>query len=1360
MTAAPRPRSHRLLIGLGVTGALVVGAVWLVQTPWFGRRIAGVLERMVEQATGERVTIGGVRIELLRRVVTVQGLVIQHQSENSEHNGRTVVAVEEVSVALGLRQGKPRIRRLEVERPSVHLHLDEGKLREFRGVAKAAVDGPPPTQLPWDELYIRDGAFSLAAAYGDDVLGELQLEGLDAAPGVAPGTMMLDAGMVEFRIGEVTQAASAVHLPDLVVSPARVAAPRIALEFPDLSVAGSLDLSPDGPISGMFTVSTRIEAWAPLMPGRASASGSLHADVELAGETRAPVLGGAVLGQDLVLILQPPPQRAERGPIHYDLGEITAAWRLRERQLLLEPLDALWAGGELTINGAVDLASKGAWASITGHDLSLAKALTALDASPAPWVDMAADLEIQAAGTVQPLRLAGSWTLAATDLRAAGGPVPATEPLLYMPRIRARGQLGVDIDGLDIIARPISTPRSDGQISARIGFGPVGPLSIDLALDHLDMRDLAPLADMGMAGSGSLRGWLGGPFDDLSARASLDVSGLELWGLPFADRATSELLWQDQVHLSFPDIRGKRARTPLKAAVALDFRDPTTLDLQLLVPGGYLADVMGIFLDIPGLDAGMQGSLELRGPVRALDGESRVELSDIDLFGERFEIGEATGWMDQGRFTLDEAVLWRAGGQEAVVARGSVGAGWAANIDLRAGGLRLEEMDLLTSLEGRLKGELSLDAAVGGTLMRPEPRGLLRLRDTRFARSLVPDSALSFETRDGVLFFGGRLASGGAAPERDSLSGHLVAAADGDSGSLDVAGTLGLWDQQPYAIEAALSGFPVSLFYSEAPDGSEVDASISGLASVSGRFGDQPTPVAISARIDETRLAWSRHDLAARAPWTWEQAGEDFAVDGLTLAGGRTALSFSGQHKQGGETRFGGGGLIDLDLLRMVVPGLERADGIAAVEVGAISLDGRIRPEVELEVEGLTVRGDWFPATIEDIAARVRATPDRATIEAITGRLGGGSIAGKGTIDTERFLPYRYDLMARGDEIQVRYFDFLPMIQGDADLTFTGPSDSPLLAGRLDVTDMLFSERIDWESWVLAVSDEVLSGAFQEEGRDWFSMELTIGADQTVRVRNNVADLTASGELRVIGDTSRPGLLGRVRAEPGGRVYLKEREFELLRGELRFVDPYTFDPELDFALTTDVRTSEREYRVDALVGGNWTGWRTTTRSDPDLPQADVNALLVFGMTREEMERTGALGRALAIEGSDVLFSSIGIVERAEEGIFRLRGLQPLLDPFRPDRLDLVSGTSERGSGTVSSELRLLYENDLEDIGWRGGLLLVEQNVGGGRDTYVGLEQRLAKRLYLRGFWSNEEQERSLDIGGAYGLEIQTRWELP
>ena len=89
-----------------------------------------------------------------------------------------------------------------------------------------------------------------------------------------------------------------------------------------------------------------------------------------------------------------------------------------------------------------------------------------------------------------------------------------------------------------------------------------------------------------------------------------------------------------------------------------------------------------------------------------------------------------------------------------------------------------------------------------------------------------------------------------------------------------------------------------------------------------------------------------------------------------------------------------------------------------------------------------------------------------------------------------------------------------------------------------------------------------------------------------------------------------------------------------------------------------------------------------------------------------------------------------------------------------ERIDLVSGVSERGSGTVSSELRLLVEKDLD---WT--TLIFEQNLSRAVDTYIGFEKRLARLFYVRTYWARDQVGRRLDIGGAYGLELKLLTEF-
>ncbi|MFT5684645.1 MAG: autotransporter translocation and assembly factor TamB, partial [Myxococcota bacterium] len=708
----------------------------------------------------------------------------------------------------------------------------------------------------------------------------------------------------------------------------------------------------------------------------------------------------------------------------------------------------------------------------------------------------------------------------------------------------------------------------------------------------------------------------------------------------------------------------------------------------------------------------------------ALDGEIRLSMTEVELYGEYFPEGEVVAWMEGGRFTLERLELRRprARGEESLYARGSIGKGYATNLEIVAGGVRLEQLDNLIRRDVPLSGDVLLDVHVGGTLMEPEPSGRLALRNSWLANRPLDETTVFFETDDGTMQIAG------------GVAGHR----------LGLEGWIELWDAQRYAIFAALDDFPMHVLYPEAPDGTPVRSLVGGRIAVSGAAEE---PVTIDATIETASLEWEGHDLRSEKPWRFTQDGTAFTLRDVSLVGGETAVAFGGTRRADGTLLFAGGGVLDLDLLRLVVPDMTAADGVADLNLSITGSAGDVRPVVDATLSDAMIEGGWFPHPIESIDGRLSAAPDGYDIREMTGRLGGGELAVSGRIDAENWRPTRYDLSADLDAARVRYLDFLPPITGDAALTISGPANDLLMSGDITVHEMLFADRIDWESWVLELSEERLVGAVSAETDDLFSMDITVTADDTIRMRNNVADLTAGGKLTIIGDTSRPGVIGFVRAQPGGRVLLKERNFELLRGELNFVEPFSFDPDVDISMNTTISTRERDVSVDYQVLGRYSDWYAQTSSDPPLAQADINALLLFGMTREELERYGGLSSALLIESGDLFASKFGLVERVGEGIFQY-------DIFRLDRVDLVSGVSERGLA-VTSELRVLAEKDIgEDT-----RLTLEQNLNRVDDTYLSLEQRLARRLYLRGYWATEQEGRYMEIGGAYGLDFNLRWEL-
>jgi hypothetical protein len=100
-----------------------------------------------------------------------------------------------------------------------------------------------------------------------------------------------------------------------------------------------------------------------------------------------------------------------------------------------------------------------------------------------------------------------------------------------------------------------------------------------------------------------------------------------------------------------------------------------------------------------------------------------------------------------------------------------------------------------------------------------------------------------------------------------------------------------------------------------------------------GAFGDHPTPVDIVAEISRFEAEWEGHRLESKGPWHYEQHGTALALRDLTLEGGTTALQFSGSRTATGSGGLHRGGHLDLDLLRLVVPGLQLSEGTATVEV-------------------------------------------------------------------------------------------------------------------------------------------------------------------------------------------------------------------------------------------------------------------------------------------------------------------------------------------------------------------------------------------------------------------------------------------
>ena len=1312
MPQARRRRAfRRVAVGLAVLAVGICALPWLMGTDTVQRWIGLALVEAVEVATGERASVGGVRVRPFERRLTVRGLLI-----SSERGGDTILAARSIEAVLGWEGLEPVLDHLIVVEPVLHLHVDDDGLREFRDAVKTGGGGG----RPWRWARVEDGEVVV-----DLPSGQIAISDIDLEPRGEPVLYTLSMAGIAVDMGMLQQRSDPVRITGIDWDLGHAHLPNLELHFPMVSVMGELSAVKGGALQGGVWASVDLARLDPFVMPRRHLDGMMDLDILFGGTTDAPEIGGELLLSPWVLTSAP--QGMELGPElpgrAMSFGSMQGSWLLEPGGVRLQHLEGPFADGWLSLQGSYVLDTGLAELQLDLRQASLETALRTLGAAPTPWVDLAMDIEADLEGPLRPVALEGPFVISTTGFHVDEGPArPGRhETTLAIPHGLLRGDILIEPKRVVGDIERLELPRGGGYGRVEIGLGGRGPLDVVLKLRDSDLGVFQPLGSLELEGWGDLDAHIHGPFDRLQAQGSATVDGLEVLGIPFADNATMRVDCPNLRELYFQDIEARRGATRYAGNLGIFFGEELTLDTQILVRDGYLSDLMGMFVEIPGIEARLDGTIDLAGPPMDLDGTVEVELQEVELVGERFAAGRASARMDAGLFTLRHLEVQRRGEAESLLLRGSVGRAYAANFELISDGLRVETLDALHGLDLPVVGGLQVLAYAGGTLMEPRFSGRASVSGMHSHGQPVPSSVLRFDSAGSVV----------------SVDGELV------GGAVEVGGQVD-WSSVDYRFDLDLLEVPVHMARPTAAAGASVTLLADGNVVIQGLGGAPPD---VDAELDHVLLSWGERTLRSEQPWRFTRRGPWWQLEDLSLHGDRTWARLEGEKLPDRTMALEGEGELELEWLRLISPDILRAGGMAHWDLSVVGPARGPEVQVKATLEDGLVRTSWFPHSFEGLTGALSFSGKGYGLHGIRGRVGGGEVAIDGNIHAQSWIPESYALEGRLVGARVQYIDSLPPLVGDARLSFDGPLDALVLSGDIDIHEMVFSERIDWESWL--IEQERLSAAAPEQSADIFSMDIGVTARGTGRIRNNVGNARLSADLRVVGDTARPGVLGKVWAEDDGRVYLQEREFAVTRGELHFIDPYTFDPELDFLFETDVRSRVRDYHIYYRVTGPFSAWRTEASSDPALSQADINWLLLFGATRAELEELGELEGALAWEGIDLLSKELGSGELLD----RYGASGPLL----LDRIDIITGTSTQGVRNVSSEPRLLVEKDVPepwDLTVAG-----EINVIRLEDYYVSVEKRIARRLYVTTYYASIQYERSLDIGGAFGTELQLRWEV-
>ncbi len=1246
---AQRLSTSRLFLIVVVFLALAAYAIW--NSDRFQSMFQGVSQQRLSELLQRPVSFRRVDFQIFPPSVHLADVRVGNDPRISEG---PLLEAEELTVGGGLSVtgGELRFGRVRAVRPRIALvQFPDGSWNLPPGLSRPAGSGGLSVRI--GELVVQNGVFE----YDGRRTGlDGRLEGFAAELASQPPNRYRGTFACRRATLRLPHDEPLVFGVDLAfrLSPAsglQVESLRIDGDFGELRASGSVESLKD-----------------PALRMRVSAD--LHvAEVERIFHSELGFSGDAALEAELAV----PPSGAFRITGHlsvpklsagqFPIGDFAATVLARPESLVAHIDRGRYAGGDLTGVYRIDSLASGAGPqpmtlSLDGKGISVERFF--------------GDIHLPGTG------LSGSAAMSATLRWTEGGIAHASGAarLAIAPGPAAsivRGRFGIPIGGggnLPIVdgrigfeAAQFHFPVSSLEVTGGLRIGQWLP-DFDFILRSRDLAEFDRIfqnfvaasgsspAPLGFGGSGEVEGHIAKSWGDPELTARFSAENARYGGVLFGSvRGATDM--HDGAFVFHP-LRVYDGNATLSLEGTARYRrDPKrpTLDFVLTAkdyPVTRMLDYLDLHYPIEGR---LTGSFPLVGsPPDAVSGSGAAALDDAVLWGQK--VPRLTGRMalTPGHFSLDDI--------RAELGGGGLGGRIAIafkekTFEARAAGdgVPIQSLEALGRFGEDISGRLSFEISGSGTFSRPDLTASATLSEATFFGHAIPEELsprLALRVAHGVV--------DGTA----SVPGHATLAVKGDAGATPVVLDVSI-DAPDLA--ALLRFTPATL---PVADGGALAAR--GRVRLPSVEGEQP-----SGEFSVTALRLDAGDRKGIV-----------ATDGdvsLSIAGGRVTVGDLHAVGQGVDVRLRGSldlsgekpaldaratGTADASVLGLVAPDLGLGgrfvvDLAASGPASSPSFNGTIR----IEDGRYRVAGYSF----EEIEGSVRMHGSAGEIEGVRAKVADGEafLAGSFRLDGASLKEFR--LTAQGRRIGVRAIPALRLTV-DADLVATGNESGNQLRGEVTLLRGTYSKDVE-----VTLSDLIERSrptgviAVRDPWMERTTLDVRIVSAAALEVRNNLARLSGTVDLRARGTLADPSLLGQVILDEGGRVVFSDIRYEIEAGTLTFSNVSRIAPFIDVRARAEVKG----YNLVVLLAGTWPRISANFTSDPPLANDAILGLLLSGSPPDTRNPTDTANQLVSAAGGAVAGAVTGGLREQTRRLFKLDRFQ--IDPvFTGSQVTTVRST--------------------------------------------------------------------------------------
>jgi hypothetical protein len=809
---------------------------------------------------------------------------------------------------------------------------------------------------------------------------------------------------------------------------------------------------------------------------------------------------------------------------------------------------------------------------------------------------------------------------AATALPPEVGPFNPRAPLGYVP-VEGRVVYALDPEWVTLEPSWVATPKTYVGFSGLTAFGersriPFHVTSLDWQESDRILAGImtafgAPTGAVPVGGFGEFDGVMLGAFTRPRIEGKFAGDRMRAWDVVWGTGAADIVIENGYVTVTNGVISEGQSEIVANGIFSLGYPRKDggeELNARVKITRRPLKDLRHAFeLDDYPVEGLVSGDYHLYGGYETPHGFGRLVIDEGKAYGENFESATSSLRFEGNGVRLDSIEIRKGAGR----VTGAAWVGWDGTYSFNADGVRvpIESLAVAAYPALQLSGLMHFNATGAGTFEAPRYDVKVRVDDLYVKDEGIGQVTGTLAMRNEVLTINldaasPRLQATGAGriamtPEMDAsltlqftntsldpylrlfesreqpLSPYTVAVA---SGSLRAVGELA--DVDHLVVELCVDSLDLKLF----------DYQLREKPLLPGEGGACSTPAPIE-------LALNRHVAEVRR---------------FRLVGEGTELQLGGSVDAHGSTLdVTAAGDANLGILQGFFRDI-RSSGNATLKA---SVTGSIKAPVfsgNARINNGRVRHFSLPHSIEAIngtllfdAGGIRVDDDAP----VTARVASGSAQFGGRIGLQGFLPSELNLTAAATGMQIRYPEGFRSEIG-ADLQLVGDYRSPLLKGTITVQDGLWSRRFEVTPDLFNLRGDPGATIGAPTGPTLpLRFDLQINAERTLRVENNLMNMTASADLRLQGTYDRPQLFGLAEIDRGDVVFEANR-YQITRGTLGFSNPARIEPYVDVEAETSVRSVDQNYRITLGIAGTPSNLALTLNSDPPLPMANIVQLLL------------------------------------------------------------------------------------------------------------------------------------------------------